>query len=291
MKLSQSVLPQYFSIADSTSSWHINPTNTFDFVDRNSKTLVVTVGDSWTWGSDLSPNNQDDQFRKQHTYGYVVAQQLNSDWLNLALCAQGNFWIASMVDELAQIIPVLEYDCIYVVCTFTGVLRWFNTKYDLHIDYISWFRENIQCHKDFDKLLVMLNQHCVDSIQASLCRFDHVTVKFATNFFDAIGFDSLKPEQILAKPWYQILDCYHTDDVYGDTYYNTVYQAVKFIEPKFHHMFKSWLLDITSKFENRLKFLRDPNKFRNYHPLVDGHQKWAYYVLENLQKCSTIQNS
>jgi hypothetical protein len=284
MKLTQSTLPQYFSIADSTSSWYSNPTNTFDFVGRNSNTLVVTVGDSWTWGSDLSPNNCDDQFRKQHTYGYVVAQQLNSDWLNLALCAQGNFWMASMVDELSRIIPSLEYDCIHVISTFTGVLRWFNTKYDLHIDYISWFRENIQCHKDFDKLLVMLNQHCVDSIQASLCGFDHVTVKFATNFIDAIGFDSLKPEQILAKPWYQILDCHDTDKVYGDTYYNTVYQAVEFLEPEFHGMFKSWLLGITDKFESRLKLLEDPSKFSNYHPLADGHQKWAHYILENLQK-------
>jgi hypothetical protein len=282
MKLSQCSLPQYFSIADSTSSWYSVPTNTFDFVSRESRTLVVTVGDSWTWGADLS--YRDDQFRKQHTYGYIVAQQLNSDWLNLAICAQGNFWIASMINELSRVIPELEYDCVHVICTFTGVLRWFNTKYDLHIDYISWFQENIHGPEDFDKLLVMLNQHCVDSIQASLQGFDHVFIKFATNFIDAIGFDSLSSKQILAKPWYQILDCHDSHKVYGDTYYNTVYQAVEFLQPKFHDMFKSWLLAINHKYENRMKLLKDSSKFSNYHPLANGHQKWAYYVLENLQK-------
>jgi hypothetical protein len=282
MKLSQTVLPKYFSIADSTSSWYAEPTNTFDFVSRNSRTLLVTVGDSWTWGSDLSLNNKDDDFRKHHVFGNIVSQQLDCDWLNLGLCAQGNFWIASMVNELAQIIAELEYDRIHVVCTFTGVLRWFNTKYDLGIDYISWFRQNINQQQDFDKLLVMLNQCCVNSIQTAVDRFDHVNLKFATNFVDPIGFDAVPTQQHLQTPWYKILECNDTQKVYADTYYNTVYQAVEFIDPQFHDMFKTWLLDVTHQFENRLKLLKDVDKFRNYHPLAQQHKKWASYVLENL---------
>jgi hypothetical protein len=282
MKLSQSTLPQYFSVADNTNSWYSSPTNTFDFVDRNSKTLVVTVGDSWTWGSDLSPGNKDDEFRKQNTYGHVVSQHLNSDWLNLALCAQGNFWTASMVAELAQVIPLLEYDRIHVICTFTGVLRWFNTKYDLHIDYVSWFKQNIQHIQDFDRLLIMLNEQCVRKVLTLLCPHDHVNLKFATNFVDAIGFDSLPPEKLLPTPWYHVMHCYDDELVYADTFYNTVYQAVEFLQPQFHGMFKTWLLDVNNKFENRLKLLQDPHKFRNYHPLATGHRQWAEYVLENL---------
>jgi hypothetical protein len=285
MKLSQSVLPQYFSIADSTSSWHAHPNNTFDFVDRNSNTLVVTVGDSWTWGSDLSPNNRDDQFRKQNTYGYVVAQQLNSDWLNLALCAQGNFWIASMVDELAQIIPVLEYDCIYVICTFTGALRWFNTRYDQHIDYIAWFRDTIKHIQDFDQLPAWRNQLCVDSVLKSVRLFDHVTLKIGTNFLDATGFDSVERSQLLPTPWYQLLGLVDSGPVYTDMYYETVSQAVEFINKQHHTIFKQWLLKIIEHAERRNNLLKDPLLFRNYHPMALGHQIWAKYILENFNTC------
>ena len=284
MKLSQHNLPQYFSIADSTNSWYSVPTNTFDFVARDSRTLVVTIGDSWTWGSDLSLNNKDNDFRRQNVFGNVITQQLDCDWLNLALSAQGNFWIASMVRELATVISKLEYDTIHVICTFTGVLRWFNTKYDVDIDYISWFRQNIRQREDFDQLLIMLNQLCVDSVMTCLNTFSHVNLKFATNFVDPIGFDAVPDQQLLATPWYEILDCRDTGKVYADTYYNTVYQAVEFIDPKFHDMFKSWLLDIACQSENRLKLLQDPAQFRNFHPLIQGHKKWAQYVLENLHK-------
>lgn len=282
MKLSQHNLPQYFSIADSTSSWHSVPTNTFDFVSRDSRTLIVTVGDSWTWGSDLSPYNKDNDFRRENVFGNVIAKELDCDWLNLALCAQGNFWIASMVRELATIIPKLEYDSIHVICTFTGVLRWFNTKYDVHIDYVSWFRQHIKQREDFDQLLVMLNSMCVNDILASLNQFDQVNLKIATNFFDPIGFDSLTTQQHLSRPWHEVLHCHDSRKVYADTYYNTVYQAVEFLDPEFHSMFKSWLLNITDQFENRLRLLQNPDMFRNYHPLSTEHKKWAQYVLENL---------
>jgi hypothetical protein len=44
------------------------------------------------------------------------------------------------------------------------------------------------------------------------------------------------------------------------------------------------MLGMTDKFESRLKLLEDPSKFSNYHPMADGHQKWAHCVLENSQK-------
>ena len=54
IRLTQHNLPDYFSIADCHSSWHQTPVNTFNFADRDSDILIVTVGDSWTWGSDLA---------------------------------------------------------------------------------------------------------------------------------------------------------------------------------------------------------------------------------------------
>lgn len=130
MKLTQDTLPNYFTIADRYSSWHQTPTNTFNFIDRNSDMLIVTVGDSWTWGSDISENNHDDNFRITHLYGNVLSDELKTDWLNLGLSASSNFWATAMIEELGQLIPQLDYRSIYVICVFTGAGRWFNTQYD-----------------------------------------------------------------------------------------------------------------------------------------------------------------
>jgi hypothetical protein len=279
MKLTQTILPQYFSIADSTSSWYIEPTNTFDFIDRQSDTLVVTVGDSWTWGSDLSINNCDNEYRKNCVYGNLIATKLHADWLNLGLCAQGNFWIASMIAELAQTIPKLQYQHIYVICTLTGTLRWFNTKYDQHIDYIDWFKHNAP---DFDRLPAWLNGLCLNSIIDSLASFDHVTLKIGTNFVDACGFDDLTTSYLMPDPWYKVLGYHDSMTVHTCVYYSTVEQALEFIEPRYHSEFKQWLMQVFDQSERRVSLLTNSKDFRNYHPLAQGHQAWAQYILKHL---------
>ena len=47
IELSKDQLPTYFTIADPSNSWYTKPTNTFDFANRSSDTLLVTgVGQS-----------------------------------------------------------------------------------------------------------------------------------------------------------------------------------------------------------------------------------------------------
>jgi hypothetical protein len=283
MKLSQDTLAEHFIIADSTSSWYQTPTNTFDFVDRDSKTLVVTVGDSWTWGCDLSLNNSDEQYRKDHVYGNLVSKELNADWLNLAIPAQGNFWIVAMVKELADLIPNLDYDKIIVVCTFTSVGRWFNTKYDQHIDYVSWFKDNIRQKQDFDQLLFMLNDVCVADISTSLAPFDHVVLKIGTNMVEHIGLTGLKSTQILQDPWYRLLGVQPTTLAYVCFYHDRLSTATEFIPPQYHSDFKNWWLDLWKASEQQLLVLSSlPGIMRNYHPLSAGHEIWANYIFEQL---------
>ena len=66
MKLTTETLPLYFTVATPSNSHYTEVTNCFDFVDRNSDTLVVTVGDSWTWGADL-----DSDLRLQQVLGLL----------------------------------------------------------------------------------------------------------------------------------------------------------------------------------------------------------------------------
>jgi hypothetical protein len=190
-----------------------------------------------------------------------------------------------MVAEFSQIISKLNYDHIYIVCTFTGALRWFNTRYDQHINYMSWFKNNIKNIQDFDLLPIWRNQVCVNTILEALKPFDHITLKIGTNFVDPIGFEALNSTQRLSTPWYQLLNCADIGPVYTDMYYETVSQAVEFIDKEYHTIFKQWLLGIIEQAQRRIDLLTDPDIFWNYHPLSLGHKIWADYLLKNLILC------
>ena len=285
IRLTQHNLPDYFSIADCHSSWHQTPVNTFNFADRDSDILIVTVGDSWTWGSDLAESNSDDAYRVQHLYGNLVTRELNTDWLNLGLSATSNFWLVGMVEELAQLIPQLNYQQIHVICVFTGVGRWFHTQYDRYIHYPSWVMNNVASAQDYNKLLLKFNQDCVDRIQAALAPYEHVQLKFGTNFVDPLGFDAVPPEQLLSVPWYTTMWCNDglTSHVCMDGVKALLRMPEVVTDQQKLDYFKEWILEIIPTSEKRNHMLTNTEKFRNYHPLAQGHQQWAEYLLTQLR--------
>ena len=283
MKLSQNTLPDYFTIADRHSSWHQQPTNTFDYVDRGSDTLIVTVGDSWTWGSDISENNHDNLLRIKNLYGNILSQQVNTDWLNLGLSATSNFWLTAMVEELGQLVPNLEYKKICVICVFTGAGRWFHTQYDRYIHYASWANDNVAQPNDYNKLLIKFNQDCIGRIQQALGPYKNITIKFGTNFVDPIGFNSVPLDQQL-MPWYRVMGC--QDGLVSHVCMDGVKALLRMPEvvTNSQHLdyFKEWMLGIIPVSEKRNEIFNNPAKFRNYHPLKQGHQQWAEYLLTTL---------
>jgi len=275
--LTQKNLHRYFKIADETSSWYKTPTNTFDFVNRRSDTLVVTIGDSWTYGASLVPKN-----RVEQVFGNHLSKMFESDWLNLGISAQGNFWITEQVESLVKIIPKLHYKEVIVICTFTGIGRWFNTRYDLYIDYINLFKNVIL--DDFDKLLVLLNQECVSRILNAVNKVDNIKLKVGTNFVDHIGFESLSDEQIIHKPWYTLLT-QDTQEVFNCSYYGRLDNALQFMDKQYHESFKEWYIDLASKAKHRNDILgNNPDDFFEYHPLENGHVLWAKYIKSEIDK-------
>jgi hypothetical protein len=220
----------------------------------------------------------------RNVYGNQIAEKINADWLNLGLPSIGNFWIADQVESLSTVIPKLEYVRIYVICTFTETARCFNTHYDLNIDYISWFKNNINTKADFYLLLKMFNQHCVSRIQSALS-FDHVHLRVGTNMVEHIGFDSLSSTELLTSPWYQLV-MGGSDGVCAYMAIDgvkSILQAPEFLSSEHTVLFKEWMIDIMSAADVRLKtLLENPGKFDRCHPGAHGHTQWAEYILSTL---------
>lgn len=90
---------------------------------QHQKTLLITAGDSWTWGDSLGgidhdKNIMDCPSRVKSIYGQLLADQLNADFINVAFCGSANIEIHdNLINVLNNI--TIEYDQIYVVWTLT----------------------------------------------------------------------------------------------------------------------------------------------------------------------------
>lgn len=246
----------------------------FNFVSRKSQELLVTVGDSWTWGDDITASNNDD-VRLEKVFGNVLSNALGSDWLNLGQCGSGNFWLAEKVQELAHIIPTLNYSRIYVVCTLTEVGREFNSTYDKQTDYVTWLKSNN--HAD---LFRFLNNVAITKIINALTPFPNVVLRIGTNFVDQIGFESAEP-YLLTTPWIKLITdlnsaCY----VVGSYTINNFKRSTDLFPDK--EILLTWLVEITDEASKRNKILQDSRNFRNGHPLEVGHRQWANYIIQSL---------
>ena len=72
----------------------------------NKDILLITVGDSWTWGDslfdiDISTPNYDNPNRVKHIYGAKLAELLNADFVNVGECGGKIINSAGQVDAEA----------------------------------------------------------------------------------------------------------------------------------------------------------------------------------------------
>jgi len=75
----------------------------FDFNDRSR--LLITSGDSWTYGDSLGKTKvrlgiDDTGYRLDHVYGRIISNELDRDWINLALPGISNSLLLRWLDKL-----------------------------------------------------------------------------------------------------------------------------------------------------------------------------------------------
>lgn len=264
MQLHTDLLPNYFTIATPANSHYLVPTNCFNFVSRESDTLVVTVGDSWTWGADLHADT-----RLQDAYGNLVSGALNADWLNLSQRGSNNFFIAERVEELDAILPQLHYKKVFLICTFTETGRSFNSHHDVYIDYNSWFQQN-----DIDNFLAFLNAECYNRI-CTVANKHNMVLRVGTNFVDPIGFTAD------FVPWFRQLGipCNVTSCV-GHTGALRLHSVEEFVNDSAR--FKVWFAELVEKSAHIDKVCKS-SKLVKMHPDSAGHRVWANSILESIK--------
>ena len=293
IKLTQHNLKHFFSPVGPLHSHHTETYWPYDFVDRNSKTLYVTIGDSWTWGSGIitgyigynAPAKKQEE-RKQNLYGNIITKSKNYDWLNIGGVGQGNYWIADKVFELRRLLPRLEYNKVVVHCVLTSVGRWFGTWQDSTEDHRQFFQSTIGTNEqDYENFLVDLNRKQIAKIQLLFSSVDNVEFYIGTNVVELCGTDQLPKIHIIDTPWYHLLTDTRLDNVFVDIestkYLPNIENYLTTSDQKF--AFQKWMMKKIEQAETQHQMLGQMLCVAEdkCHPNAQGHETYAKYILEN----------
>ena len=260
----------------------------FDFVTSGSTTLVVTIGESWTWGDSLGKTKHtiydDKKFRLANVYGGQLANMINADFLNIAAPGQSNLWISTHFKLLMDNIDQFQYNNIIVILTLTEVGREFNGDLDQQRDYMTALKDI----SNLDSFLHILSSY----ITKDILSVDTTNIKLlvGTNFIDSNYSPSLN---VLDKSWVNVI----ADELQQTIPDNNCYTVLSWVFERFHGLleftpdykkedFLSDMLINMEKADMVTDFLLS-SKF-NYnqaskHPTPEGHTLWANYLFNKLK--------
>jgi hypothetical protein len=253
-------------------------------------TLLVMIGDSWTWGDHLGSIDWDkssnDPCRMEQIAGRKLSNLLNSDWVNLAKPGCSNYW---MLEQLQNIEPHLhrvqnQYKKIRVVISLTEDLR--ESKYSRRINVDRPYKIFWDTSISLEDFLVKVEQYLFLNIETYFKNVPFVDVKISRVFTDV--WPGNTSPLLLDKSWCDVIQ----DKIKFDNYQKPVPfigqmsidpLTEKFISTKTER--KLEFLDIMERVATRWNFLGASEynlKGSTCHPNPAGHQLWAEYLYSKM---------
>lgn len=235
--------------------------NPYYYKSRDSGQLIITVGDSWTYGDSLGKtkvrNGVDDtDYRLDHIYGNLLTEQLNTDWMNLALPGGSNY---CMLNWLGQLLDRTHNQSTTCIITLTEAGRHEEQR---------WAQGN-----SLQTALKSIVAKEYSMIKELRLRFPKVTFRVAHNFTD-----SLRGYGVIERTWLEIL----TDQQIQDDTYIVVSDHIKQLNYDCTYPDTIEVIDRALKRIDILDACDYCCKEDSRHPLEQGHQLWADYLATQL---------
>lgn len=255
----------------------------YHYVDRQSKSLVITAGDSWTYGDSLPEST-----RTQEIYGNLVSSSLAADWINIGSRGRSNSWILKSLQFLArQVKP--HYERITVVITLTENARDFETTYTFPFDYHRIYEQLGDSVATYETFLNAAETFWIEQIndihqQLNCC------IIIGQNFIWHKLYNLHPDITVLELNWVEQIADYlqiprpiRTNLVTG-----WIFDKVKIthlIVPMSDITFKTWAIPYIEKANLVNSWLDSSslnNKQASKHPKSLGHRIWADYILKHI---------
>lgn len=244
-------------------SWSNVRTNLHEDIVGHDR-LLITVGDSWTWGDSLGGSKarmsaDTGSKRLNLTYGRALQSKLNSDWVNIALPGISN---ATMLNWLELYLPTVTHKQVDIFICLTETGR--------HEEI------NIANRQDNSSLVHSLNS----VLKLTYQRIDELKNKYSHyNFFTSHNFtDGNDQYTSLPFTWLEIM--------LGKPIANgtrvVVSEHIEQLCNDKNYADKILIIDLALDRISLLDQCAYTNKEDTRHPTSVGHQLWANYIYDRL---------
>ena len=270
-----------------------NQVRSIYFEDVSDKdTLLITLGDSWTWGDSIYGIKQlgpivDHPDRTKSIYGALLSKELQSDFVNCARCGGSNFFMYSMLSQILEYNHA-RYKKIIVVITLTENGRemneprantWF-AKSDSALDFLINYER-----KMFEKFKSLFESY--PNVKFILTR--NFTHSYSKNL------DIVK-DYITDDIWVEVLSKHQEYAEYPKEIRFLTGAAMFPIQDTLKWLnieFKSLMIEEFDKSLQAIEWLKN-SKYNcpeigssgfpsgTKHPTIEGHRLWASYLLNYL---------
>lgn len=248
--------------------------------------LVITAGDSWTWGDSLGIIDShagvlDSGSRATSIYGYLLASKLDADFINIGICGGSNI---NIHDYLKKVIDALKvsYTEIYVVITLTENYREASSD-AIWVPNVSNTLENF---------LTVYEQNQFESFKVTLIEtYKHINFLIARNFtYNFNGTSEILAPNFVTDTWVDQLSKYQNKLDYPE---NLRFMTTMSIVPlheclqklDLYKKFKLQFVDHYVAAEHAITWLEESSlnyKKATKHPTELGHQIWAEYLHQQI---------
>lgn len=274
--------------------YKLDPNKPADLVDpyhveiNNKDTLVVTIGDSWTWGDSLEK-------RLDEVYGKLLSTHYDADWVNIGGCGYSNSWVlrhAQLIADQAE--ALLNYKKVIFVITLTENGRDIQGYSARPFDYISAYRHLAGSIDLYDCVLKDVEKEWYDNIiKLGDSVGPNAKIVIGQNFVWHNKIANITHPRIivLSDNWIEILSDYQqlgrpirTTLVTG-WIFDTVAVINSILNIKVTTPFKTWSLpyiNLANQVNEWFDTSNLNNKKASKHPKALGHQIWADYIIQHL---------
>lgn len=238
-------------------------------------TLLITIGESWTWGESLEEKGLD---RLKTIFGYHLSNMLNAQWQNIALSGASNAWIAKQYNDCIN--KTYDYKNVIIVCTLTEVGRDFN---------VPEFDNNRNYFADLEVTETLQDVQNLQSkwVETQFAKFKYTSL-FATNFVDS-NYPNLPT---LDKSWIDLIGEHIGIKPPTNTYtvnswaFDKLLTATNFK----NYDYEVWIKSVLQEFKKAEALtewlINSPLNFKvgSKHPTPEAHYLWAEYLYHQIQK-------
>lgn len=227
----------------------------------NSDTLVVTVGDSWTWGEDLS-----ESLRTQTVYGQLIANKLTADFVNISIPGASNVFVYDKLKLLLEYVQ--HYKKIYVFVTLTEVGR------ELINDPI-WLSDKV--FSNIDELLNDFERNTLNAYRQLFDQYPNIRYLLGRNFTFTYN-NNINIVDHLDKTWVEILD---KENMYPKSIRVLSSLAVDALKQVLGNSTVE-LVNLIESNTPALEWMEQSSYIVHGHPNEQAHKLWADYLLSKL---------